>query len=57
MSTWVHCPAVHPTLGENSFDVKLDALLERKRQMSRDLLAPPMVTEDELKEIWEAGAG
>ncbi len=27
---WVHCPlAVHPTLGGDSFDEKLDALLER----------------------------
>lgn len=51
----VHCPvALHPSLGEASFDVKLDALLERKRQMSRELLAPPAVTQDEMKELWQS---
>lgn len=49
----VHCPlAVHPRLGDDSFDVKLDALLERKRQMSRDLLAPPMLTEQDMRDLW-----
>lgn len=53
----VHCPiALHPRLGEASFDVKLDALLERKRQMSRELLAPPAVTQDEMKELWQSAS-
>lgn len=53
----VHCPlAIHPQLGDSSFDVKLDALLERKRQMSRDLLAPPTITEQELKDLWQGDA-
>ena len=52
----VHCPlAIHPNLGEHSFDVKLDALLERKRTMSRELLAPLTVTEDDLRGLWESG--
>lgn len=39
----VHIPlAVHPVLGEASFDVKLDALLERKRLLSREMLMPPV---------------
>ncbi|CDX43769.1 hypothetical protein MPLSOD_60002 [Mesorhizobium sp. SOD10] len=39
----VHVPiAVHPEFGETSFDQTLDALLERKRQLSRDMLVPPV---------------
>lgn len=50
----VHCPlAVHPRLGDDSFDVKLDALLDRKRKMSRDLLAPPTLTEQDMKDLWQ----
>lgn len=51
---WVHCPlAIHPRLGDGSFDVKLDALLERKRQMSQELLAPPTITDQDMKELWQ----
>jgi SNF2 family DNA or RNA helicase len=39
----IHVPiAVHPALGDTSFDMKLDALLNRKRSLSRDMLAPPL---------------
>ncbi|MEQ8297412.1 MAG: DEAD/DEAH box helicase [Nitratireductor sp.] len=39
----VHVPiAVHPDFGDSSFDVRLDALLERKRRLSRDMLLPPV---------------
>jgi SNF2 family DNA or RNA helicase len=39
----VHIPiARHPVFGDASFDVKLDALLERKRTLSRDMLMPPV---------------
>ncbi|WP_137113362.1 DEAD/DEAH box helicase [Mesorhizobium sp. GR13] len=39
----VHIPiAVHPDFGDTSFDVRLDELLERKRQLSRDMLLPPV---------------
>ncbi len=34
--------AVHPGIGESSFDIKLNALLEKKRVLSRDLLVPPI---------------
>lgn len=38
----VHVPlAVHPSYGETSFDLRLDALLQRKRALSHGLLAPP----------------
>lgn len=43
----VHIPmAVHPGYGEDSFDIKLNALLERKRSLSRDMLAPPVSDSD-----------
>ncbi|MBB3771996.1 hypothetical protein FHS55_002605 [Angulomicrobium tetraedrale] len=39
----VHNPiAVHPDYGDASFDVRLDALLESKRKLSRDMLLPPV---------------
>ena len=39
----IHLPiAIHPTLGEASFDVTLDRLLTRKRSLSRNMLAPPV---------------
>ncbi|GJE05269.1 RNA polymerase-associated protein RapA [Methylobacterium jeotgali] len=39
----VHIPmAVHPQLRDRTFDVTLNALLERKRRMSQNLLAPPV---------------
>ncbi|MDQ0395547.1 DEAD/DEAH box helicase [Labrys monachus] len=43
----VHVPiAVHPHFGEASFDVKLDELLQRKRQLSRNMLMPPVADGD-----------
>jgi SNF2 family DNA or RNA helicase len=43
----VHIPlAVHPDYGDQSFDVKLDQLLERKRTLSRDILLPPELAGD-----------
>ncbi|MGN6102841.1 MAG: DEAD/DEAH box helicase [Devosia sp.] len=39
----VHIPiARHPHFGDASFDVKLDALLARKRALSRDMLVSPV---------------
>ncbi|MBO6857456.1 MAG: DEAD/DEAH box helicase [Roseibium sp.] len=39
----VHVPiAVHPAFGETSFDMKMDALLDRKRLLSREMLMPPV---------------
>lgn len=38
----IHVPlAIHPDFGDRSFDVKLDALLESKRALSRHMLRPP----------------
>jgi len=48
----IHIPiAVHPTLGDSTFDVTLDRLLESKRKMSRDLLMPP-VSDADLDEVF-----
>ncbi|MDB5540080.1 MAG: helicase, superfamily, partial [Devosia sp.] len=53
----VHIPmAVHPVFGETSFDLKLDALLERKRSLSRDMLAPP-VSESDTEDLFESAVG
>ena len=39
----VHIPvAVHPDYKNDSFDVKLDQLLDKKRQLSRHMLMPPI---------------
>lgn len=40
--------AIHPVLGDESFDVNLHNLLERKRSLSHRLLAPPMASNDDL---------
>jgi hypothetical protein len=43
----IHLPmAIHPTHGAGSFDQKLHDLLERKRSLSRDMLAPPTSEKD-----------
>ncbi|ESQ90331.1 hypothetical protein ABAC460_09255 [Asticcacaulis sp. AC460] len=47
----VHIPlAVHPdpVLAETSFDLRLDALLSRKRQLTQDLFSPPEADENDL---------
>lgn len=48
----IHLPlAIHPTFGDHSFDRKLDQLLEAKRHLSRDMLAPPE-SEDDLQRLF-----
>ena len=46
--------AVHPDgdLGPSSFDLRLNALIERKRQLSRDLFLPPEVNDGELSDLF-----
>lgn len=48
--------ARHPAFGDSSFDVTLDRLLARKRDLSRDLLIP-METEDDYREMFESTIG
>jgi hypothetical protein len=49
--------AIHPKLGDKSFDAGLHALLERKRALSRGVLAPPIATDNDLKGLFEASVG
>lgn len=54
MPVTIHVPiAIHPEFGDASFDVTLDRLLARKRRLSRDMLAPPVV-EGDLREMFTA---
>jgi hypothetical protein len=50
----IHLPlAIHPDLKEASFDSKLDHLLWRKRQLSHDMLAPP-ISDGDVGELFGA---
>jgi superfamily II DNA or RNA helicase len=52
-SVTVHVPiAVHSDFGDASFDVQLDALLDRKRRLSRDMFLPP-VEERDVESLFE----
>ncbi len=46
--------ARHPDLGEHSFDLKLDLLLKRKREVNRRVLAPVAPSRDELRDLYQA---
>lgn len=43
--------AIYPDDADNSFDIKLDALMSRKRNLSQQLLAPPIITKDDYEEL------
>jgi hypothetical protein len=46
--------AVHPDLAikDSSFDLRLNALMERKRQLTRDLFLPPDMADSELSDLF-----
>ncbi|MDE1208622.1 SWF/SNF helicase family protein [Vibrio aestuarianus] len=49
---YIHYPmAVHPKYGEASFDIRLNELLERKRELSRNLLLPAAITAAEIERL------
>lgn len=51
----VHLPlAVHPdpAIAPSSFDLRLDALIERKRSLTRDLFMPPEAGDADLSELF-----
>ncbi|WP_155984428.1 MULTISPECIES: DEAD/DEAH box helicase [unclassified Thioalkalivibrio] len=48
--------ALHPDLGDRSFDVTLHHLLERKRGLSHQVMAPSQVTQDDLADLWKESA-
>ena len=43
--------AIHPKLGESSFDINLHQLLQRKRALSVELLMPPVAGQRELDDL------
>jgi superfamily II DNA or RNA helicase len=43
--------AVHPNEPESSFDLKLDELMTRKRILSQQLLAPPVITKEDYDQL------
>lgn len=53
----IHLPIAVLGDGRRSFDENLDALLERKRQLFRETLAPPVASEHELEELLEETIG
>ena len=46
--------ARHPRFGEYSFDLKLDSLMERKREMNRRVLAPTAATEGDVNDLYRS---
>ena len=53
----IHIPlAIHPAINENSFDVKLNLLLERKRALSRHMLCVPE-SETDLADLFSGVVG
>ena len=45
--------AQHPRFGDFSFDVRLDALLEKKREMNRRVLAPSTASEGDVSQLFD----
>lgn len=44
--------AEHPVYGQGSFDWRLNALLEKKRYLSREILLPPQSTAEDINTIY-----
>jgi hypothetical protein len=54
----IHIPlAVHPRLGEASFDKVLDGLLREKRSVSREIVVPTAFTEQDVRRLWAGTTG
>lgn len=48
-----HVLAIHPEYGDRSFDLRLAALLERKRGLNRAVLAPTAATDTDYEELFQ----
>lgn len=46
--------ARHPRFGEYSFDLKLDSLLQRKRDMNRRVLAPTAASDEDMRGLYRS---
>ena len=54
-TAYVYLPlARHPRFGEFSFDLKLDSLLHRKRDMNRRVLAPTAASAEEVRGLYRS---
>jgi hypothetical protein len=49
--------AKHPVFGDQSFDLLLDALLERKRAQSEDALTPPDASVEDVNALFNGATG
>lgn len=57
-SVTIHLPiAVHPLLGDHSFDVVLDVMLSKKRGLSRDIVVPTTMTEEDFRAMFATLTG
>ena len=46
--------ARHPDFGDYSFDIKLDSLMDGKREMNRRVLAPTSATKEDVSALYRA---
>ncbi len=54
----IHLPmAIHPALGDRSFDVVLHGLMEEKRALSRDIVIPVQFDEGDFQRLLEGAVG
>jgi len=52
-NVYVYYPlAIHPEIGDSSFDINLHKLLERKRSLSRSVLMPGVMTTEDYEELF-----
>jgi SNF2 family DNA or RNA helicase len=49
--------AVHPRIGDQSFDINLHGLLEQKRALSRSVLASPIASDGDLQALFQKSIG
>jgi hypothetical protein len=49
--------AIHPGLGDKSYDVLLNQLLEEKRALSRDIVVPTQMNELDFQRLYEQATG
>ncbi len=54
-TVYVYLPiARHPEFGEYSFDIRLDSLMEGKRDMNRRVLAPTATTKEDVNSLYRS---
>jgi len=57
-TVWIYYPmAIHPQYGQHSFDRNLHELLNSKRQLSQNALAPPTASPQEIEQLFTQSMG